>query len=218
MKKVAVVHFQASLDIDAVINSLKIVKLDYIVIKSSSRTLPENVVAVVLPGGFSYGDYLRPGAIAATEPLIKEIARQAELGMPVLGICNGFQICCESGLLPGSLLKNKSNLFFCNPVKLKIENKYSPWLSNLNARSLKLILKSSYGRYYVDKTTLKNMIESKQIACSYSKNPNGSTASIAAISNKAGNVLGIMPHPEYSSRIENFSGTALFRSLKENLL
>lgn len=214
MYSVAVLRFLASLDIQAVLDSLECVQLKPCVIDSSYSELPPGIDAVVLPGGFSYADYLRPGALAATEPIIASIIDRARNGLPVLGICNGFQICCEAGLLPGTLLRNTSNEFICDRVSLKISDKSSIWTAAIYKKKLNLILKSSYGRYYIDSTSLRAMLDRQQIVFRYRENINGSTDSIAGIRNVDGNVMGVMPHPEYGSRLKFNDGISIFRSLK----
>lgn len=184
---------------------------------------------VVLPGGFSYGDYLRAGAIAKFSPVMEEVKRFALEGKPVLGICNGFQILTEAGILPGALLRNKNLKFLCQDVYLRVENKNPVFMKYLKKGDV-IILPIAHmdGNYFCDEKTLKELIENKQIAFRYSNpsgdieensrfNPNGSLYSIAGISNREGNVLGMMPHPErYVEKLLGRSdGLSIFRSLKK---
>ena len=161
---------------------------------------------IILPGGFAHGDYLRAGAIAAFSPLMEEVRRFARLGGPVLGICNGFQILCEAGLLPGALLRNQGLQFRCQPTFLRVDSDRGPFLSRLPpAAVLSIPISHGEGRYFADAVTLDRLRAEGRIAFRYSSsrgelgadhNPNGSLDAIAGILNEAGNVLGMMPHPE----------------------
>jgi phosphoribosylformylglycinamidine synthase subunit PurQ / glutaminase len=158
------------------------------------------VDAVILPGGFSYGDYLRCGAIARFSPVMGEIIPAAAQGLPVLGICNGFQILCEAHLLPGALTRNSARRFINRDVTITIENASSPWTSGYQAgQELTVVLKSGEGAYMADSGTLAELEANGQILARYSAgNPNGSVAGIAGVVNDAGNVAGLMPHPEHA--------------------
>ena len=160
----------------------------------------KNVDAVVLPGGFSYGDYLRCGAIARFAPVMQKIVDAANGGLPVLGICNGFQILCESHLLPGALLRNDHRKFICRDQKLRIENTSSMWTRNFSMnQEITIPLKNGEGGYIADIKTLDELeAEGRVIARYVDVNPNGSMRDIAGITNKQGNVVGIMPHPEHA--------------------
>ncbi len=171
-----------------------------------------NVDCVVLPGGFSYGDYLRPGAIARFSPIMKRIFDFAQKGGIIIGICNGFQILLEAGLLPGAMLRNRNLCFICKYVYVKVENNRTPF-TNLcrNNQVLKIPIAHNEGNYYLDKDTLKSLEEGGQIVFRYCSkigevtnrfNPNGAVANIAGITNKKGNILGMMPHPERSCEEE----------------
>lgn len=173
------------------------------------QTKLDGVDCVILPGGFSYGDYLRTGAIARFSPLMKQIYRFAQRGGLVIGICNGFQILLEAGLLPGAMLRNKNLHFICKYVYVKTENNKTPF-TNLCGRNqiLKIPIAHNEGNYYIDKSGLKTLQENRQIVLRYcgrdgvvnkKSNPNGALANIAGIINKDGNVLGMMPHIERSS-------------------
>ena len=151
--------------------------------------------AIVLPGGFSYGDYLRCGAVARFSPLINSLHEFVKTGRRVIGICNGFQILTESGFLPGALTKNKGLDFICDDTDLEITSSKGNWFNSSNNR-IRLPIAHGEGRYYCDDETLKELLDNELIALRYLKNPNGSSYDIAGVVNKAGNVLGLMPHPE----------------------
>jgi phosphoribosylformylglycinamidine synthase len=156
------------------------------------------VDAVILPGGFSYGDYLRCGAIARFAPLMEAIRGFARDGGPVLGICNGFQILCESGLLPGALTRNEGLKFICRAQPIRVESALSPLVDAPVGAELVIPIKHGEGRYVVDDRTLAELREQSQIVFRYIGNPNGSVDDIAGVCNEAGNVLGLMPHPEHA--------------------
>ncbi len=161
---------------------------------------------VILPGGFSYGDYLRPGAIARFSPVTAAIERFAQEGRLVLGICNGFQILCEAGLLPGALVRNNHLQYRCQWTYLRVENLLLPFTSKVGqGRVLKIPVSHYEGSYFADEETLRQLEQNNQVVFRYSTpageitedaNPNGSLSNIAGIANQAGNVLGMMPHPE----------------------
>jgi phosphoribosylformylglycinamidine synthase I len=180
---------------------------------------------VILPGGFSYGDYLRPGAIARFSPIMAEVERFARRGGLVFGICNGFQILCESGLLPGCLMTNNHLEFRCQPVHLRVEIASSPFTRQCHkGQVLQIPISHHDGNYYADEATLQQLEDNGQIAFRYctpkgevteAANPNGSLHNIAGITNKKGNVLGMMPHPERACEdiLGSVDGGILFESL-----
>lgn len=180
---------------------------------------------IILPGGFSYGDYLRCGAIAKFSPIIKEIRSFAESGGLVLGICNGFQVLLETGLLPGALMHNRTLRFICKDVHVRVENSETPFTQKIeNGKVLKIPVAHAEGNYYADMETLKGLEDNGQIVFRYSTeggkvtedaNPNGSMKNIAGIANKNKNVLGIMPHPERCSEVilGNTDGRFIFESI-----
>jgi phosphoribosylformylglycinamidine synthase I len=158
------------------------------------------VAAVILPGGFSYGDYLRCGAIARFAPIMTELVAAARDGLPVLGICNGFQILCEAHLLPGALTRNAGLRFVSKDVRLRIENARTPWTSQYaEGQEITLVLKSGEGAYLAGPAELAELAARGRVVARYAgTNPNGSAGSIAGICNAAGNVVGLMPHPEHA--------------------
>jgi phosphoribosylformylglycinamidine synthase len=159
------------------------------------------VDAVVVPGGFSYGDYLRAGAIARISRAMESVAEFAAAGGPVLGICNGFQVLCEAGLLPGALLRNEDLRFVCRQVELVAVEADSPFLAGIEAgETLSIPVKHGEGRYYAPPEVLERIEAGGQVAFRYAPglNPNGSVGDIAGVLNEAGNVLGLMPHPEHA--------------------
>ena len=166
-----------------------------------------DVDAVILPGGFSYGDYLRCGAIARFAPVMESIVAASRHGLPVLGICNGFQILCESHLLPGALIRNDHRKFVCKEQRLRIESVASPWTSHYEAgQEITIPLKNGEGGYVADDATLDELEASDRIVARYlNGNPNGSYRDIAGVRNEAGNVVGLMPHPEHA--VEALTGT-----------
>lgn len=172
--------------------------------------------AILLPGGFSYGDYLRCGAIARFSNIMNEIKKAAEAGKPVLGVCNGFQILLEAGLLPGALRRNESLKFICRPVQLKVENNATLFTNDYEAGEvISIPVAHGEGNYYCDEATLKQMQDNNQIIFTYVDNPNGSLENIAGIINERGNVLGMMPHPERAvdELLGGADGLKLFKSI-----
>ncbi len=189
----------------------------------------DGVDVVVLPGGFSYGDYLRSGAIARFSPIMSEVVKFAEHGGRVMGICNGFQVLVETGLLPGALLRNANLKFVCRQVYLKTETTTTPFTSALKkGQVLKVPIAHGDGNYYADESTLKSLEDNDQIVFRYStadgqitpeSNPNGSILNIAGIVNAKRNVLGMMPHPERASEriLGSASGVMVLKSVIESL-
>ena len=181
--------------------------------------------AVILPGGFSYGDYLRTGAIASMSPIMKAVEEFARKGGPVLGICNGFQILLEAGLLPGAMLRNRSLKFICKDVYMRVDNINTPFTLNyLENQIIRMPIAHAEGNYYIDKETYTQLQKNNQIVFRYSNldgkidngaNPNGSIGNIAGLCNDKGNVLGMMPHPERCGEdiLGNTDGYTLFESL-----
>ncbi|WP_046175744.1 phosphoribosylformylglycinamidine synthase subunit PurQ [Domibacillus indicus] len=171
---------------------------------------------ILLPGGFSYGDYLRSGAIAHMSKVMAAVKKAAEAGKPVLGVCNGFQILLESGLLPGAMLRNKNLKFICRTVELSVENNETMFTS-LYKKGEKISIPVAHGEgnYYCDEATLAKLQENNQIAFTYASDVNGSLSDIAGITNEKGNVLGMMPHPERAvdELLGSADGLKLFQSI-----
>jgi phosphoribosylformylglycinamidine synthase len=189
-----------------------------------------DVDVVVLPGGFSYGDYLRCGAIARFSPVMKDVVRFADNGGLVIGICNGFQVLTEAGLLPGVLLRNKSLLFICKYLHLRVENANTRFTNNcVPGEVLEIPIAHGEGNYFTDPETLKQIEDNQQVVFRYCNrtghltdeaNPNGSINSIAGIINEAGNVLGMMPHPERASDpiLRHTDGRKIFDSIIQSFV
>ncbi|PBO85082.1 MAG: phosphoribosylformylglycinamidine synthase I [Thaumarchaeota archaeon] len=183
------------------------------------KGLPKNIDAIILPGGFSYGDRLRAGVIAAHSPIISDVQKLAEKGIPVLGVCNGFQILVESGLLPGVLLKNESLNFMCEWTELIVENNKTPFTNKLKLnQKIPIPIANGEGRYYADDDTLKKLKKKNQIVFRYGDVVNGSANRIAGVCNEDGNVVGMMPHPERAveseiNPIDSKPSSLIFESL-----
>jgi len=206
--RIGVVTFPGTLDDRDAARAVKYAGAEAVSLWHGDADL-KGVDAVILPGGFSYGDYLRCGAISRFAPVMTEIIAQANKGMPVLGICNGFQVLCEAHLLPGALTRNHELHFLCRDQKLKIENTTSAWTSNFAAGQEILIpLKNGEGSFQCDDETLKSLEDSNRIIARYvGENPNGSRNLIAGITNERGNVVGLMPHPEHA--IDSLTGPSI---------
>ena len=203
--KIGVVTFPGSLDDVDAQRAVRIAGGEPVALWHGDHDL-KGVDAVILPGGFSYGDYLRCGAIARFAPVMTEVVAAAEGGMPVLGICNGFQILCESHLLPGALIRNDHRTFICRDQTLKVENASTAWTSSLTAGDEIVIpLKNGEGGFVADDDTLDRLEGEGQVVFRYvDVNPNGSLRDIAGITNERGNVVGLMPHPEHA--VEDLTG------------
>jgi len=173
---------------------------------------------VILPGGFAYGDYLRPGAMAANSAILRQICEHAAAGGLVAGICNGFQVLCEVGLLPGVLMRNAKLKFICKPVELHVERTNTAFSNQYQAQtSITIPVAHHDGNYYADTDTLAQLEDQEQVLFRYANNPNGSANDIAGIVNEAGNVLGMMPHPERAigTTGDGADGVPFFKSMLE---
>jgi phosphoribosylformylglycinamidine synthase subunit PurQ / glutaminase len=179
------------------------------------ETAIDDLDVVVLPGGFSYGDYLRCGAIARFSPVVKSIAAHAAQGKYVLGICNGFQVLTEVGLLPGALVRNRDLHFICDRVPLSVANGSSPWSSQYSRRAIELPIAHGEGRFHAEADTIQELEAKGQVIFRYQSNPNGSVGDIAGICNAQQNVMGLMPHPERAADpvLGSTDGLGLFQSL-----
>ncbi len=203
--RIGVVTFPGSLDDSSALRAVRLAGATPVPLFHASDDLKE-VQAVVLPGGFSYGDYLRCGAISRFAPIMSSIITAAEHGFPVLGICNGFQILCESHLLPGALTRNQNLHFICTDQALTVENTSTPWTTEYTKGDRIVIpIKNGEGSFQASDATLAELEAQGRIVLRYAdKNPNGSKNDIAGISNARGNVVGVMPHPEQA--IESLTG------------
>ncbi len=201
--RIGVVTFPGSLDDGDAARAVRLAGGEPVPLWHADPELP-NVDAVILPGGFSYGDYLRCGAIAAFAPILRPVVTGARDGLPVLGICNGFQILCEAHLLPGALIRNAGRRFTCLDQPLVIENNRTAWTRAYGERQRIVVpLKNGEGCYLADERTLDELTAEGRVVARYATdggrpNPNGSARDIAGICNPAGNVVGLMPHPEHA--------------------
>lgn len=197
--RVGVVTFPGSLDDRDAARAVRLAGPEVVPLWHADTSLA-GVDAVVLPGGFSYGDYLRCGAIAARSHIMDAVVDAAQAGLPVLGICNGFQILCESGLLPGALVRNNHQRFICRDQALRVENTSTPWTNAYTqGQTITIPLKNGEGSFQADQHTLDELENEGRVVFRYSGfNPNGSQRDIAGITNAAGNVVGLMPHPEHA--------------------
>ena len=220
--RVGVITFPGSLDDKDAARAIRLAGGESVSLWHADANL-HSVDAVVLPGGFSYGDYLRCGAIAKFAPMMEKLVDAGNGGLPILGICNGFQVLTESHLLPGALTRNDHLHFICRDQKLRIENNTSAWTSDFNVGDEILIpLKNGEGGYVADEKTLDELEGEGRVIARYLKiNPNGSRRDIAGITNARGNIAGIMPHPEHA--VEKLTGPTtdglgFFTSLLKSLV
>jgi phosphoribosylformylglycinamidine synthase I len=197
--RIGVITFPGTLDDVDAARAVRLAGADPVALWHADRDL-RGVDAVVVPGGFSYGDYLRAGAIAARAPIMDEVTAAADRGMPVLGICNGFQILCEAGLLPGALTRNSGLHFVCRDVVLRVESADTAWTSGFAAgQEIVVPLKSGEGRYVADAATLAALQDEGRIVFRYAAAaPNGAMHGIAGVASANGRVVGLMPHPEHA--------------------
>ncbi|EHM30697.1 phosphoribosylformylglycinamidine synthase subunit PurQ [Streptomyces anulatus] len=204
--RIGVVTFPGTLDDQDALRAVRIAGAEPVSLWHRDKDLHQ-VDAVVLAGGFSYGDYLRAGAISRFSPVMETLIEQAKAGMPVLGICNGFQILTEAHLLPGAMLRNNHLHFICRDQTLRVENAETAWTSDYSAgQEIRVPLKNMDGRYTADEHTLDELEAEGRVAFRYlDGNPNGSLRDIAGITNAAGNIVGLMPHPEHA--VEPLIGT-----------
>ncbi|MEP6665852.1 MAG: phosphoribosylformylglycinamidine synthase subunit PurQ [Nocardioidaceae bacterium] len=220
--KIGVVTFPGSLDDADARRAVRVAGGEPVALWHGDHDL-QGVDAVVLPGGFSYGDYLRCGAIARFAPVMTEVVEAARGGMPVLGVCNGFQILCETHLLPGALIRNDHRKFVCRDQRLRIDNTSTPWTSEyVVGAEVTIVLKNGEGGYVADETTLDRLEGEGQVVARYlDGNPNGSLRDIAGITNERGNVVGLMPHPEHAVEPlcgPGTDGLAFFTSVLKTLV
>ena len=214
--RIGVVTFPGTLDDTDAARAVRLTGSEAVALWHGNDTL-DGVDAVILPGGFSYGDYLRCGAIARFSPVMGELIKAANDGLPVLGICNGFQVLAEAHLLPGALMRNASRTFICRDQKLRVETRDTVWSNAFEAgQEITIVLKSGEGNFIADADTLQRLEDNDQVVFRYIGNPNGSANDIAGITNERGNVVGLMPHPEHNVDPEvspTTDGVAFFTSL-----
>jgi phosphoribosylformylglycinamidine synthase len=221
--RIGVVTFPGSLDDRDALRAVKLAGAEPVALWHRDKDLHQ-VDAVVLPGGFSYGDYLRAGAISRFSPVMETIIEQARGGMPVLGICNGFQVLTESHLLPGAMLRNNHLHFVCKDQKLRVENNGTAWTSDYaQGQEIMIPLKNMDGRFTADRRTIDELEAEGRVVFRYlDGNPNGSIDDIAGITNAAGNVVGLMPHPEHAVDpvvgTGGTDGTGFFTSILKRLV
>ena len=208
MTRVGVVTFPGSLDDQDAARAVTVMGLEAVPLWHAAHDL-EGVDAVILPGGFSYGDYLRCGAIARFSPIMSEIIDAANQGLPVLGICNGFQVLCESHLLPGALIRKDRRTFVCRDQRLEVVSRDTVWTCAMGeGQEIDIVLKNGEGRYIADEETLARLEGDNKIVFRNSGlNPNGAVNDIAGVTNRRGNVVGLMPHPEHN--VEELTGPSL---------
>ncbi len=206
--RVGVVTFPGSLDDRDAARAVRITGGEAVPLWHADPSL-HDVDAVILPGGFSYGDYLRAGAIARFAPVMESIIESARDGMPVLGICNGFQVLCESHLLPGALVRNDHRKFVCRDQHLLVENAATTWTNQYReGQEITIPIKNGEGGYVADRDVLDELEANGRVVVRYlGGNPNGSQREIAGIANEAGNVVGLMPHPEHAVEALTGPGT-----------
>jgi len=218
--RVGVVTFPGTLDDVDAARAVRLMGGVAVPLWHASDTISD-VDAVILPGGFSYGDYLRCGAIARFAPIMTEIVRWAGLGLPVLGICNGFQVLCESHLLPGALIRNSERTFVCRPQRLRVGTTDTVWTSEFRrGEEIEIVLKSGEGNYVAAPETLRRLEGEDRVVFRYVGAPNGSARDIAGVTNDRGNVVGLMPHPEHNVDplvAPTTDGQRFFTSLKSFL-
>ncbi|GAB3622721.1 phosphoribosylformylglycinamidine synthase subunit PurQ [Mariniluteicoccus endophyticus] len=206
--RIGVVTFPGTLDDRDALRAVEVCGMTPVPLWHANDTI-DHVDAVILPGGFSYGDYLRCGAIARFSPVMADIIRRAEQGMPVLGICNGFQVLCEAHLLPGALIRNDVRTFVCRDQGLRVETNDTVWTNRFDdGDEITIVLKNGEGNFQADAETVKRLEGENQVVFRYiGGNPNGSINDIAGITNERGNVVGLMPHPEHN--VEELVGPTL---------
>ena len=229
MKAAIIVFPGSNCDRDIAVSLEKVTNIKTTMVWHKETSLPDCNL-VIVPGGFTFGDYLRCGSIAANSPIMKDIKKEANKGMPTLGVCNGFQILAESGLLPGTLIKNNCLSFLCKTVSLKVNNCNTKFSNKYSENEIiNIPIAHNEGNFFANEDTLKEIMDRDQIVFRYcdvegninlNSNPNGSIENVAGIINKEGNVLGMMPHPERATcEITKLTdGEKLFKSISESLL
>jgi phosphoribosylformylglycinamidine synthase len=216
MTKAAVVVFPGSnCDRDCKVAIERATGADVSMVWHGDTELPQGLDLIVLPGGFSYGDYLRCGAMASLSPIMAEVKAAAERGVATVGICNGFQILCEVGLLPGALLRNAGLKYVCKPIDLEVTNAQTRFTAGYQGRrEVAMTVGNGEGNFFADEATLDRLEGEGAVVFRYVENPNGSARNIAGIVNAQGNVLGMMPHPDraFEAELGSADGAILFQS------
>ena len=216
MKAAVVVFPGSNCDRDCKVALERTVGAQVSMVWHQETALPGGLDLIVLPGGFSYGDYLRCGAMAALSPVMSEVAAAADRGVAVAGICNGFQILCEAGMLPGALLRNAALKYVCRPVDLDVVNAQTRFTAAFGGRrEARMTVGNGEGNFFADEATLDRLEGEGQVVFRYRQNPNGSSRAIAGIVNPAGNVLGLMPHPDraFEADLGSADGALVFQSV-----
>ena len=229
MKASIIVFPGSNCDRDIAVSIKKLTNLEPTMVWHKETSMPDSDL-IIIPGGFTFGDYLRCGSIAANSPIMKDVIKKATDGLPTLGICNGFQILTESGLLPGTLIKNDCLSFLCKTVSIRVENNQTIFSKKYKQNEIiNIPIAHNEGNFFANEDTLKKIKDSNQIVFKYCNqngevnnetNPNGSIDNIAGITNEKGNVLGMMPHPERATCeiTKLLDGEKLFKSISEFLL
>ena len=220
--RIGIVTFPGTLDDQDAARAVRITGGEPVMLRHADANL-HSVDAVVLPGGFSYGDYLRAGAIARFAPVMDALLPAAESGLPVLGICNGLQVLCESHLLPGLMIKNDHRKFICKDQVVRVEQTGTAWTSEFDAgQEITIVLKNQDGQFVADQHTLDELEGEGRVVFRYlHDNPNGSARNIAGVMNARGNVVGLMPHPEHCVEIgygPSLDGRGFFKSVLSSAL
>ncbi len=215
MKAAVIVFPGSNCDRDCKVAIERSTGADVAMVWHGDSDLPDGLDLIVLPGGFSYGDYLRCGAMAALSPVMQAVKAAATRGVATVGICNGFQILCEAGMLPGALLRNEGLKYVCKPVALEVTNAQTRFTAAYQGRrEVTMTVGNGEGNFFADGETLGRLEGEGQVVFRYCENPNGSAHAIAGIVNAAGNVLGLMPHPDrsFEADLGSADGALLFQS------
>jgi len=219
--RIGIITFPGSLDDSDTARAIGLIDAEPVALWHGDADL-RGVDAVILPGGFSYGDYLRAGAIARFAPVMGEVVAAARRGMPVLGICNGFQVLCEAGLLPGALTRNESLHFVCRDQRLRVDNATTTWTSRFEPGAEILVpIKHMEGCYVAERSTVEELDGEGRVVFRYLDNPNGSRADIAGVTDPTGRIVGLMPHPEHATDAltgPSDDGLGMFRSVLDHLV
>ncbi len=218
MKAAVIIYPGSNCDRDCKVALERSVNAQVSMVWHKETSLPDGLDLIVLPGGFSYGDYLRCGAMAALSPVTRAVVDAAKAGVPVLGICNGFQVLCETGLLPGALLRNASLKYVCKPVALEVANTATPFTRAFGNRTdAVMTVGNGEGNYFAEDAVLDELEQENRVAFRYKEEVNGSLRRIAGIVDPTGRILGMMPHPDraFEAELGSADGALVFQSLLE---